>query len=157
MICYRRTPQLAEEWNYARNGDLQPNQISVNNGKKVWWVCAKCSHEWEATVAHRNNGRGCPKCARKQNTITINATKVKRYGSLATNNPDLLKEWDYDKNTELNPYQITAHSAKKVWWNYSKCGNSWQSVVSSRSAGCGCPNCGKKKKKVSHEQDSNLR
>jgi len=142
-----QNPQLAKEWNYDRNGDLRPNQISVNNGNKVWWVCSKCGYEWESTVAHRNNGRGCPKCARKQNAITINETKVKKYGSLATYKPELLKEWDYDKNKELNPYQITAHSAKKVWWVCSKCGYSWQSVVSSRTSGCGCPICGKKKKR----------
>ena len=87
-----------------------------------------------------------PQCARKQNTITINATKVKKHGSLATNKPELLEEWDYEKNKEISPYQITAHSTKKVWWKCAVCGYLWQSVVSSRTSGSGCPICGNKKK-----------
>ena len=47
--------------------------------------------------------------------------------SLAVNNPDLAKEWDYDKNAPLTPDAITFGSAKKVWWKCLKpylCSNS---------------------------------
>ena len=38
--------------------------------------------------------------------------------SLAEHNPELLKEWDYEKNNELGltPETISYGSAKKVWW-----------------------------------------
>ena len=55
-------PKLASEWNYDKNGDLKPEDFTANSGKKVWWKCAK-GHEWQATVGHRNRGRGCPYCA----------------------------------------------------------------------------------------------
>jgi positive regulator of sigma E activity len=54
-------PILSEEWHPSKNDDLTPENITVSSGKKVWWLC-KEGHEWQATVSHRNNGRGCPFC-----------------------------------------------------------------------------------------------
>ena len=36
--------------------------------------------------------------------------------SLAITNPDLVKEWDYEKNAPLTPDDVTPGSGKKVWW-----------------------------------------
>ena len=52
-----------QEWDYERNQNLTPNQISPNSHKKVWWIC-KNGHEWEAQVKSRNYGCGCPMCAK---------------------------------------------------------------------------------------------
>ena len=30
-------PDLAKEWNYEKNGDLKPEDVSCGSGKKVWW------------------------------------------------------------------------------------------------------------------------
>ena len=56
-------PTLAKEWNHAKNGELTPMDVMPNSDKKVWWLCSK-GHEWQATIGHRNKGRGCPECAR---------------------------------------------------------------------------------------------
>ena len=31
-------PQIAAEWDYERNGALNPSKISFGSNKKVWWV-----------------------------------------------------------------------------------------------------------------------
>ena len=54
---------MVEEWNYTKNGLLKPNMVAANSGKKVWWLCNKCKYEWEAVIASRNKGCGCPKCS----------------------------------------------------------------------------------------------
>ena len=36
--------------------------MTLYAGKKVWWKCKECNHEWPASIANRSNGRGCPKC-----------------------------------------------------------------------------------------------
>ena len=56
-------PELAKEWNCEKNGNLKPEDFTANSGKKVWWKCEK-GHEWKATIANRNRGRGCPICYR---------------------------------------------------------------------------------------------
>ena len=58
-------PTLANDWNYEKNGNLKPENFTANSGKKVWWKCSK-GHEWQATIASRNNGNGCPYCYKEK-------------------------------------------------------------------------------------------
>lgn len=55
--------------------------------------------------------------------------------------PNLIEEWDFEKNKELDLNDITCHTAKSVWWICKKCGHNWKTRVYSRSKGSGCPNC----------------
>ena len=127
-------PELAKEWNNEKNGKLKPDMITANSNKKVWWKC-KEGHEWQVDICNRNNGYGCPICA--------NRKIIKGYNDLATINPELAKEWNYEKNGKLKPDMITANSNKKVWWKCEK-GHEWQvSIVSRNSSGSKCPICAK--------------
>jgi len=129
--------ELANEWNYEKNGDLKPEDVTANSGKKVWWKCDK-GHEWQATIASRNSGNGCPYCSGKKVLVG--------YNDLATVNPRLETEWNLDKNCDLKPEDVTANSGKKVWWKCSK-GHEWQATITDRNAGSGCPICYKEKRK----------
>lgn len=129
-------PQLVKEWNYEKNGALKPEQVTVNSGKKVWWKCKK-GHEWQATIANRNSGTGCPYCSNKK--------VLKDYNDLTTINPQLAKEWNYDKNGNLRPEDFTVNSGKKVWWKCLK-GHEWQATIANRNNGTGCPYCSGHKK-----------
>lgn len=54
------------------------------------------------------------------------------------NNKELMKEWDYEKNTELNPTKLNIGSGKKAWWICSSCGNKWRTQIYLRKKH-GCP------------------
>ena len=54
-------PDLAREWHPTKNENLTPQDVVVGSNKKVWWQCER-GHEWQTSVAHRSNGRRCPKC-----------------------------------------------------------------------------------------------
>lgn len=54
-------PKLASEWHHRKNAPLTPFEVTPMSSNKVWWQCGK-GHEWKATVAHRSQGRGCPRC-----------------------------------------------------------------------------------------------
>jgi rubrerythrin len=56
-------PSLATEWHPTKNGDVTPNNMMSGSSKKAWWQCPVCGHEWEAVVASRSVGNGCPACA----------------------------------------------------------------------------------------------
>jgi hypothetical protein len=56
-------PELAAEWHHIKNDDVSSNDVTMYSGKLVWWLCSGCSHEWQARVDGRAEGRGCPKCA----------------------------------------------------------------------------------------------
>ena len=114
-----------------------PTDVMPNSSQKVWWKCSK-GHEWQATIADRNSGCGCPYCAGKK--------VAKGYNDLQTVNPTLANEWNYEKNNSLTPMDITPNSGKKVWWKCKK-GHEWQATVANRNRGSGCPVCRKTKNK----------
>ena len=122
-------PKLVEEWNYEKN-DKEPQEYLPNSNKKVWWKC-KQGHEWRAIIASRNRGIGCPICANQQ--------VLSGYNDLATTNPELLEDWDYNKN-KITPQKVTGGSDKKVWW-CCKQGHEWKASINYRTNGRGCPYC----------------
>ncbi len=124
-------PTLAKEWNYEKNSGLKPEDVMPNSSNKVWWRCQN-GHEWQATISHRNNGRGCPYC--------VGQKVLKGYNNLQTVNPALAKEWNYEKNNELTPADVTPNSNKKAWWKCNK-GHEWQAIIAGRNKGAGCPYC----------------
>ena len=124
-------PALVAEWNYEKNNGLTPVDVMPNSSKKVWWRCSK-GHEWQARVADRNKGRGCPYCANKK--------VLKGYNDLQTVNPTLAAEWNYEKNNGLTPMAVSPNSHAKVWWKCSK-GHEWQAIIGNRNKGNGCPYC----------------
>lgn len=135
-----KNPTLASEWHPTKNGDLQASLVLTSSSKKVWWL-GRCGHEWEASIASRHRGNGCPYCS--------NQKVLSGYNDFATTHPDLLAEWDYDKNAPLKPTAITAGSSKKVWWICSL-GHSYEMIIGSRTAKrkSGCPYCSIPAKKV---------
>ncbi len=124
-------PELVSEWHPIKNGDLKPDSVSVHSGLKVWWLCSK-GHEWQAVIGNRTNGTGCPVCAGK--------VVLEGFNDLASARPDIAKEWNYSKNEDLLPTQVTLNSGKKVWWLCSR-GHEWQSIIANRVKGNGCPTC----------------
>ena len=124
-------PDLVKEWNYERNGNLKPSEVTYGSHKKVWWKCSK-GHEWEDTVRDRTTGKECPYCT--------NQKVLSGYNDLATVKPEVASEWNYEKNGKLTPDQVKYTANKKVWWICSK-GHEWNAYVFNRSKGVGCPIC----------------
>lgn len=141
-----QNPELCQEWDYEKNLPLTPEQITVNNGRKVWWKCRFCGHNWQATVAHRNNGRKCPMCSQKMATKKVNTTRIKNAGSLKSTFPSIASEWNFEKNIGLSPEEFTPSSGMKVWWKCSSCNYEWEAYISNRTKGSGCPKCAKKQR-----------
>ena len=144
-------PALASEWNYGKNEGLQPNSISLHSNKSVWWKCSVCGHEWPAKINDRTNGRGCPICAKKKRIKSFREKNYLKRGvnDLQTLKPELLKEWDYNKNIGINPEDFTTNSNEQVWWICSVCGHKWQASIANRAnKNSGCPKC------MKHERTS---
>ena len=126
-------PDIARQWDYEKNGDLDPQNITPGSAKKVWWSCEK-GHSWQAMVYSRaTGGNGCPYCS------GYNVIPGKT--DLATLRPDIARQWDYEKNLDIVPQNVAVRSRRKVWWRCEK-GHSWQVEVYIRTHnGRGCPVC----------------
>ncbi len=126
-------PELVKEWNYDKNAPLKPDGVTKGSNKIVWWFC-KRGHEWEASIAKRVLGQGCPICSGRRVLAGFN--------DLETHDPNLAKQWHPKRNNDLLPNMVSPGSEKKVWWT-CQMGHEWQATVNSRVRGNGCPFCKK--------------
>ena len=65
--------------------------------------------------------------------------KEKKY---IVDNPDLLEEWNWDKNNllEVFPNTTALRANRKVWWKCKK-GHEWEMSPDNKLRGKGCPYC----------------
>ena len=125
-------PELAGQWHPSKNDKLTPSNVVTNTTRKVWWRCEK-GHEWQASIASRANGTGCPVCAGK--------VVIPGENDLATFFPELAEQWHQTKNKTMTPENVSPYSNQKVWW-ICPLGHEYEAKVASRAyRGTGCPYC----------------
>ena len=123
-------PEIACDWNYSKNGKYTPNQFRRGSNFHAWWKCSKCGNEIYRAI---HDYRGCPKCK--------TLSRIKNV-DLLINNKGLMTEWDYELNKDIDPTILSKGSNKKVWWICSFCKNKWQTQIYKRAVnGAGCPKC----------------
>ena len=125
-------PDLAAQWHPERNLPLTPERIAPGSHKRIWWVCGK-GHVWQAAAAARANGERCPVCAGK--------VVIPGENDLATLYPEIVAQWDGEKNGRLTAKEVSPYSNRKAWWRCRE-GHSWQAAIAARTKRkTGCPYC----------------
>lgn len=136
--CLETThPELARQWDSEKN-EITPRDVVAGSNKPYWWKCDKGDdHKWRASPSNRTlHDSGCPICTNQ---------KIVDSNCLATTNPELLNEWHYDKNRNINPLKISIGSKQKVWWRCASVDSHiWSAVIYSRTIS-GCPYCSNRK------------
>lgn len=140
-------PAIAAEWHPCLNPTPTAHGVAPKSGKKVWWSCSidACGKEWQAFVFARvkTGVPGCHTCKIKQNPLKYYHAKQLSLGSLASRCPELVCEWDTEKNAPFTPDRVGTGS-RKFWWNCSRfgCTTKWQANCANRiKHGTGCPKC----------------
>jgi hypothetical protein len=55
-------PIIASEWDYEKNGNLNPEDVVFGSNKKIHWICNR-KHSWQTSISHRTTrGTNCPFC-----------------------------------------------------------------------------------------------
>ena len=130
-------PELMTEWDFDKN-KINPNNITRNFNKKVWWKCEH-GHEWEATVVARTrkNPTGCPYCK--------GCKAITGETDLASQFTEVMLDWDYEKNSGIDPTKLTKFSGLVVNWKCHFCGHTWRTAIYNRTSNKrNCPNCSMK-------------
>lgn len=126
-------PDLIKEWHPTKNGKLTPKEVRPGTAKKIWWICNK-GHAWKTSLYHRTGrSTGCPYCSGKLASHDNN---------LAVLFPNLIAEWNSNRNAPLKPETLTPGSNKKVWWKCNR-GHEWLTSPNKRTGAdkTGCPYC----------------
>lgn len=71
-------PTLAGEWHPTLNEGVAPFDVHARGRARAWWLCPN-RHEWNALIAPRAEGVGCPKCS----TIGVSERQVRLAFELA--------------------------------------------------------------------------
>ena len=154
------SPAVAASWHPSRNLPTTPSSIKNVSGFRAWWKCLNpdCEHEWQTSVANRTSGKrtGCPKCSRAQRRIVHSGAQVAEPGeSFGDLHPDLLDEWNFDRNQELDPFRLKPASSTRAWWKCRECGHEWQTTIGLRTtAGTSCAPCSYKQRGVKRQTPS---
>ena len=126
-------PQLLDEWDWNENNKLKifPQDIYFGSTQKVHWICSK-GHQWSTQIRHRTiRGTNCPYCSNKK--------ILKGYNDLKSQRPDLMEEWDFERNI-LDPEKVSVLSPKEAFWICSR-GHNYKKSIYKRATGLGCPFC----------------
>lgn len=79
--------------------------------------------------------------------IKLSNNRILQVGvnDLATANPRLASEWDYERNYPLTPKDVVTGSNKRAWWKCAQ-GHSWETMIVTRTrANSSCPYCANKR------------
>lgn len=109
------------------NGLTVLESVTKKN-KNMYWKCVcDCGENTIVSTSNLGRTKSCGKC-----NLLI---KTKKH---------LIKEWNFQKNKDINIDQVTSGSKKKVWWKCKKCQHEWLASIQNRahkSNPKGCPKC----------------
>lgn len=124
-------PDLVKEWDFVNNGNITPDLVTVGSTIKYFWICPVCHKSYLCAPKNKTRGSSCPFHREKKVCKGIND-----FGSMY---PELLKFWDYEKNTK-KPYEVYHNSRKIYNWKCDK-GHSFTSSIVNTVKRKGCPIC----------------
>lgn len=131
-----RFPEKASIWS---NLNAKPaSEVAPFSKTMGIWNCRE-GHTWKAVVSSvTGQDQSCAVCCGRQVTAGFN--------DLLSQRPDIVSEWDYEKNGSLLPEEVGFGTHLQVWWKCKKENHSWKTQVFARTnGGNGCPYCGGKK------------
>jgi very-short-patch-repair endonuclease len=132
-------PNLLIEWDYENN-EKSPEEFTFNSSAKIWWICSNKDacfcHKWCTTINHRTSikPRSCPYC---------NSGKPCVHNNFAVKFPNLLKQWDFEKNIN-SPESYASRSNERVYWQCEENqAHKWDAEIRDRTRPhrFGCPLC----------------
>lgn len=116
-------PHLVKYWDPELNGGIEASEASSTANSTFTWCCVN-GHRFRRVLKNMVNNPICRVCS-----------------SIQYSNPELLVDWDYDKNSGITPDTVQPKSSKVVWWRCVN-GHSWNSTVAARTSdGKTCPIC----------------
>jgi len=142
-------PALASQWHPELNGDVTPDMIFASDRNDYWWLLPYDDPKtgkhfdfvWQASPLERicAKGEACPYLSGKAVWPGFN--------DLASNYPELAKQWHPTRNGDLKPSDVTCGKNQKVFWylpyDDPETGKhfdfEWEAWIRDRTRGAKCP------------------
>lgn len=133
---WKTHPDIWSEVDLQRNEEAGINADLIYYGiesKKVWWNCDDCKQSYSMSHSRKLRGGECSSESCINMRIGDNARNRAwdRLGPMSEAHPELLDEFDYEKNLK-SPSEIRANSKEDVWWICQDYSHSWEQSIYSR-------------------------
>tara|TARA_B100001778_G_scaffold307096_1_gene286874 strand:- start:807 stop:1901 length:1095 start_codon:yes stop_codon:yes gene_type:complete len=131
--------EKARYWHPTLNGNLIPIDFSITSGKKCWFKCDKCFHDFESSIANITTGNHwCIYCAGQKlcGVIDCNFCFNKSFAP-----HEKSKFWHPTLNGNLMPYNVSLNSHKKHWFKCGECSHAFDTRLDKINGGNWCPYC----------------
>lgn len=125
--------EKAKYW--SSKNDKKPEEVYIKTGKKFWFDCDKCGHEFEKSLDSVSRNTWCKYCY--HNICTNNDCQYCFQKSFASH--DRAKCWS-NKN-KISPRYITLNSNKPFIFDCDNCGHEFISKLNNIYNGKWCPYC----------------
>ena len=129
-----RFPERAAGFHSALNAGRTLEGIGHSSEEVLLWSCDN-GHVWPTTANSIARGHGCCYCS--------NLYVWPGFNDLASTEPEVAAEWDYDENGAVHPTDVYRLRKKPYAWKCTSHGHTWTATVFDRvKRGRGCPYCG---------------
>ncbi len=118
--CIANYPHMVEQWDFAKNGDIDINITSAYSDMTVWWKCKKCGHEWLTQISSRKASKGLCPCCENRTVIVEGIT------DLFSMVPDLKNDYDFERNVGVDIKTLSVTTSEQVWWKCHSCSYEWE-------------------------------
>jgi very-short-patch-repair endonuclease len=128
-------------WNYELNDNIKPRDVFMNSStKKYWFNCDKCTHSFNSTLAHINEGTWCPYCSNPPR-ILCEKNCCECFNKSFASHPKSIY-WVYELNNQIKPRDVFKSTAKMFWFNCEKCNHNFNIRLYSIIDNVWCSYCG---------------
>ena len=124
-------------WHQTKNEKLIPRVITKSYGKKCWFMCEICNHDFDATPSHINEGTWCPYCVNKKRCV-IDCVMCYNNSFASC---DKSKFWHKTKNEKITPRDVAKTCNNKYWFTCDVCNHDFDSSPGNINFGKWCPYC----------------
>jgi len=108
-----------ECWDYEKNGDIKPINLSKGTNKKYWFKCDNCPHMFDSLLSNisKTNPTWCPYCNGNKLCGLLNCSKC-TYKSLLKVD---FKNKTWSKKNKEKPINISKSSDKMIYMDCCIC------------------------------------
>ena len=141
----------AKCWHPTKNEKVVPRGVYKSTGKKYWFICDTCNHDFDARLDNITKGKWCPYCANKK---LCNDEKCEKCFNHSFASQPKAPFWHPTKNEKVVPRGVSKSTHTKYWFICGDCNHPFDAGVNNIScSGNWCPYCAKHRGKLCDDEE----
>ena len=127
-------------WHKTLNGHIKPRDVSISSGKKYWFKCNECNHDFDIRLDDVNHGKWCGYCSKPLKKLCKNEDCDHcKQNSFAIHPKS--EFWHKTLNGNVKPRDVSLNSHTKYWFGCNECNHDFDIRLDKVNSGNWCRYC----------------